>query len=359
MLLDKEKYVKNIIIKYTVLGIIFGLIFPIFSTIIQSYVTYNIISVSMMGKLQLQTPLLWVIDTAPLWLGIISYMTGVRQEKLNKSFDMMNNMNSEMKEEILLRKTIEYNLREYNRVLKEDIETAQKLQESFLPEVQKHQNFIVSYKYLPMETVGGDFLSLSYGEDSVGMFIADISGHGVSAALYTSIVKMSSDRAIKHNNSNPGMVLEELNREMFYTITDDNYLTALYGFFKVESSSVTFSFSRAAHPHPIIYNSKDMTCQMPQIEGVPICFTSSYIYSNQSVTLKKGDRVFFYTDGIIEATNHENIQFGVDRLMDVITNAGKDYLSVHDTVDFIFMKVNDYIDGAIMDDRLLICIEVV
>ncbi|MCP4131789.1 MAG: SpoIIE family protein phosphatase [bacterium] len=345
---------------YTLYGALFGFAFPVFSSLFDAWMNFGNCWPSSIIAVQLSTPLHWVINSAPLWLGLFSRFVGIRQDQLNENINVMRLINKDLEAEIEKRKEVEAQLRKKNEVMEDDLDAARAVQLSFLPEIPDVSFLAIDYQYTPLKAVGGDLLSLiKLNEKQLGLFIGDVTGHGVKASLYTSLVKVISDRMSLLYGLDPKTYLEHLNKELINMMPEESFLTALYGFFLRQGDEVLLSYSRAAHPYPIVWRSAHGEAELLKSGGVPICYDDDSTFVNNPVSLRQGDRIFFYTDGFHESRNRskEMLDFaGLQRLIKEINNRG---LSLGETTDAIIKEVEVFTEGLpVTDDRVLIGVEV-
>ncbi|HMY67761.1 MAG TPA: hypothetical protein PL163_13995, partial [Leptospiraceae bacterium] len=119
--------------RYTYCGILFGFLFPLLSTLFETYMQLGQISLLEMMHIQEDHPLLWVIDTAPIFLGFTARLAGRKQEAAEKMNRQLKLLNRELNLEIIKNRTIENNLRDMISTYKEDLNSAKIVQEFMLP----------------------------------------------------------------------------------------------------------------------------------------------------------------------------------------------------------------------------------
>jgi len=214
-------------------------------------------------------------------------------------------------------KKLQQKILEQNKKLNDDLNIARKLQCSLLPKELPKDKINFSFIYKPCEALGGDFLDIfKIDNDHIGLYIADVSGHGVPASMLTVFLRTS----ISKNLLSPSQVLTELYKAFNdFSFNPDLYITVFYAIISFRDN--TLVFSNAGHNVPPIVFNKDRF-ELLRIPGIPI---SSWVddpnYTEKAIKLKTGDRVFFYTDGITELKNSSNEQFGEERLLDILLNA--------------------------------------
>lgn len=203
-----------------------------------------------------------------------------------------------------------------NEKMENDLEMARKIQLALIP-LQTPGPDIACY-YKPMEKVGGDFYDFVHFADDhiVGIFISDVSGHGVPAAFITSMMK-SLMLQIAPEIDNPAEFLQYLNTSL-NARTDGNFITAFYGIFNRETRE--FVFSNAGHNPPILILSDSEDFLRIERNGIPLAVldndelrTISKGYFNQKIILPLGSKLLLYTDGLVETVNE------VDKTLDPAT----------------------------------------
>lgn len=213
-------------------------------------------------------------------------------------------------------KRLQQKVLEQNKKLQEDLNTAKKLQCSLLPKDLPEKKIKFSYLYRPCELLGGDFLDIfRIDEKHLGIYIADVSGHGVSASLLTVFLRSTINKKLL----SPAASLEELYREYNIGIFDsDLYISVFYGIIDLDNNTMTYS-NAGLNVCPVILNSNKLV--LLRTPGVPISdWVEEPVYIDKTVQLEKSDRIFFYTDGIIEIRNRYNETFGEERVLDIIQN---------------------------------------
>jgi sigma-B regulation protein RsbU (phosphoserine phosphatase) len=198
--------------------------------------------------------------------------------------------------------------------IQKELEVAKRIQMSILPaEFPKSANFQVAARYVPMTSVAGDFYDFVVADDKqAGLLIADVSGHGVPAALIASMVKVAatSQRA---NARDPAELLAGMNSVLCGN-TQDQFVTAAY--VHLDSNSRTLQYSAAGHPPMLLLRNGRVT-EIAE-NGLILAAFDFAAYTNATHPLQPGDRVVLYTDGLIEAANAQGEFFGRDALAGVL-----------------------------------------
>jgi len=236
-----------------------------------------------------------------------------------------------------------------NELIKRELEAAKKIQQFIIP-----QNFdFISYPkisgmYLPIEDIGGDFFDCYKLDDDRSAFvIADVTGHGIPAALTMTMSKMLfSIYADKFTSSSK--LLKEINKQLRGTLLDMQYITAFYLIYN--KSSGTLSYSNAGHTRPLYYKSAKNQVVALDSFGWFIGISDDIDYEEKMLNVNKGDRLILYTDGITEAKNINNEDFGEIRLARFIKENqnlhGKEFCSN------LLDTVKKYNDGTEINDDI-------
>ena len=253
----------------------------------------------------------------------------------------------------------EYSLRKRNDAIEKDLQTAQMIQRSLLSISMPELDWIkVGYRYLPLEAVGGDYFSITpLREGGLGVFIGDVSSHGVTAALYLSLVKATSERICRGHALEPLNFINMLNAEL-YGHMPLSFLTATYGVFGMSHGGETpFTFSSAGHPYPILCRAGRDDAEYVYCKGTLIGMFDDLVFAERTINLKTRDRIFLYTDGIPETENDKRDIIGYDNLPGLIGRCSGDDLE--STLDAIMDEIHRFKGGTqLADDIILLGFEV-
>ena len=185
-------------------------------------------------------------------------------------------------------------------------------------EIEGFENYAIMR---PALEVGGDFYDNFFIDDDHAVFlIADVSGKGVPAALFMMVSKI----VLKHNfmhGCSPAEALNRANDELSEHNVHDMFVTCLCGVLNVKTGHLVYA--NAGHEKPFIKH-KDGNFEMANIKsGFVLAGLEGYRYKEFEIQLQPGDTVFTYTDGVPEATNEKDEEFGLNRLQAVL-NENKD-----------------------------------
>jgi sigma-B regulation protein RsbU (phosphoserine phosphatase) len=192
--------------------------------------------------------------------------------------------------------------------IQKELETARQIQLSILPsEIPKIQGLDIAARYVPMTAVAGDFYDfIVVDEKRIGILVADVSGHGMPAALIASMLKIALSAQVAHA-SNPAQVLLGLNQALCGKF-QHHYVTAAYLF--VDMQKRTLTYAGAGHPPLLLRDGTSKGVRDVVENGLFLGRFPGATYSSVELPLRAGDRALLYTDGIAETTNPAGVEFG-------------------------------------------------
>ena len=165
--------------------------------------------------------------------------------------------------------------------------------------------------YAPLDHLGGDYYDVARPDpDHLGFLIADASGHSIAAAM-VAIMSRTAFTDVSGSTISPGAVLTEMNARL-QGLADDRFVTAFYGVLNRRTRVLTFA--NAGHPYPLRRVARTGAVQPLAAQGFMLGIVPDEQYRERSVQLEPGDRLCFYTDGLVEARNGMGEGYGTDRL---------------------------------------------
>ncbi|MBE7410703.1 MAG: SpoIIE family protein phosphatase [Leptospiraceae bacterium] len=202
---------------------------------------------------------------------------------------------------------------------RKELEIATKIQKWILPDsFPEIPNIRYASLYLPMTEIGGDYYDFHWmGDEGLGVFIGDVSGHGIPAAMISAMTKIAFSMQ-KHNAKDPTLLLKGIN-EILVGKTARQFLTAAYMYYDTQTRIMKLSV--AGHPAPIVLNRNTGEKFIPEIKGRVVGVFPDSEYKQVEYTLEKNTRVFLYTDGVIEILNRQNDIFGEKRVEEILQSS--------------------------------------
>jgi len=175
--------------------------------------------------------------------------------------------------------------------------------------------------FAPLNHLGGDYYDVAQPDaDHLGFLIADASGHSIAAMMVAIISRMAFSE-VAHSTTSPGDVLTAMN-DRLQGLADERFVTAFYGVFNRENWLLTYA--NAGHPYPLRRVAATGEVQALSANGFMLGIMPGEQYRERTVQLAPGDRLCFYTDGLIEARNEIGETFGIDRLTNCLINHGEE-----------------------------------
>jgi len=236
-----------------------------------------------------------------------------------------------------------------NQQIKRELEAAKKIQQFIIPDNFEFINYPnISGIYLPIEDIGGDFFDCyKLDENRSAFLIADVTGHGIPAALTMTMSKMIFSIYSEKFRSTSDL-MTEVNKQLRGTLLDMQYITAFYLIYDNISKSLTYS--NAGHTRPLYYKSSKNQIAALDSFGWFIGISDDTAYEEKKITVSSGDRLILYTDGITEAKNKEGEEFGEIRLARFIKN--NHGLHNKEFCNYLIETVNEFIDGTEINDDI-------
>ncbi len=197
--------------------------------------------------------------------------------------------------------------------LQNELDVARGMQQSILPtRFPQDPGYTVYGKMQAARNVGGDFFDvIQLNGGRIGLAVADVSDKGVPAALFM----MSSRTLLKGaaiGLALPGEVLREVNDLLLEDNEGSMFVTVLYAVYDPSNRKLTYA--NGGHNSPLVVHADGASALLPLTDGIALGIVPGLPYQQNTVTLSPGDTVIFYTDGVTEAMNGEEEQFGLDPL---------------------------------------------
>jgi phosphoserine phosphatase RsbU/P len=230
---------------------------------------------------------------------------------------------------------------------------AQSIQSSLLPARDLTARAVeVAFRYTPFAEVGGDFADFFVLDDGfTGLYLGDVVGKGLPAALYAALV-MGVIRGIHKTGIDPASVLSLLNDRLLLRPVSGRFSATLYARFDPVLHELTFS--NAGLPSPLLLSKTG--CRTLGQGGFPSGMFLHANYDLHRVQLSTGDVVLFATDGLHELCNPEGIEFSAERLTEIWSQCGEK--SAAQSLQFVFDALGAFSDAGPQDDVTAIVLKV-
>lgn len=200
------------------------------------------------------------------------------------------------------------------KLREQEIEEARVIQGAMLPSQPLHEyDIIISHEFQPVTEVGGDYLDyFALPDGTIGLYLGDVSGKGLPAALYAALA-VGTLRGIHKTGQRPGYVLSLLNERLHLRGIPGRHTAIQYALFYPATGEMVIS--SAGMPGPLLLRGQD--CRILQIAGIPPGLFPGVTYDEFPLQLQPGDSVIFCSDGLTDARNLHDQEFGLPGLQDV------------------------------------------
>ncbi len=240
-------------------------------------------------------------------------------------------------------------------MLKHDMDLAAKIQKSILPnKIPKIDGLEISAWYHPMESVGGDFYDFRENDGNLGFIMADVSGHGVPAALVVSSLK-TAFWFQELNHSNPSELLQSLN-QILDGKTGGEFITACYVHLDMKKNLL--KTGNAGHSALIVFRRSTEMIHNLNPKGAALCIRPNPNFDSAEFSICPNDRIILYTDGLFEVENFLGEQFSQERIFEILKESS--HLTANEFGEYLLSKVKEWSGGKekFEDDIALIVVDV-
>lgn len=304
-------------------------------------------------------------------IAYIVFYKSIYLENLSEPYREMKKARNELENytenlnEIVMERTKE--LEEMNMSLLRDVEYAKEVQKCLMPaQLPKDSDITISAKYLPAERLSGDFYNvIRLDEDNIALYIGDVSGHGVSAAMltvfaYQNIVPLKEEENKRDEIITPGFVLKTMYKRFNKTnFNAGTYIVMLYGIYNIKKKIFKYS-SAGMNVSPYIVKKTGEVHEVDS-KGFPICKLGEQLmpyYDDRILELESGDKIVFYSDGLVESNNSINGESKSNNLQEFLEkNSG---LDANELEKSLMKDFNNKMgkDGKVTDDVTLLILEI-
>ena len=240
--------------------------------------------------------------------------------------------------------------------LNREVEIAREVQERLFPQVLPA---IAGLDYAghcrPALGVGGDYYDfLALPQRHLGVAIGDVSGKGIAAALMMASLQASLRGEATRAPENLAAAVSNINRLVYEASAENRYATFFYG--QYDPVTHTFEYVNAGHNPPMLFHCTNGKWSVTRLDigGTVVGLMNSFPYQQGSVPLTCGDILVAYTDGITEAMNSSDEEWGEDRMMKTIESCN--HLPAQEILQHIFTAADAFVAGAKQHDDMTLVV---
>jgi sigma-B regulation protein RsbU (phosphoserine phosphatase) len=243
--------------------------------------------------------------------------------------------------------TLPPELHAIEKLREEELEEARSIQSVMMPaEALRAGAVMISHEFQPVSAVGGDFLDyFELTDGRIGLYLADVSGKGLPAALYAALT-VGTLRGVHKTGTEPHDVLTTLNRRLMVRGMPRRHAAIQYAVFDPRNNDLRIA--SAGMPGPFYLCAEG--CRSLELSGIPPGLFAGTSYETLTIRMRPGDSVLFCTDGVTDAFDQQGEQFGLDRLQDLCKN--QRHLSPTQLLGQIFSAVEDFSRGREQHDDM-------
>ena len=198
-----------------------------------------------------------------------------------------------------------------------ELEVMRELQERSLPRtLPRLDGFDIGGRLEPARVMSGDFFDfIPLGRDTLGIVVADVCGKGVPAAFVMALTR-GLIRAEAGRASSPAQALQSVNQHLLDMVGSCLFVTLLYGV--LDRAGGTFSYARAGHELPIVFDAEGTAMALGRAVGQPLGLLDTPALDQQAIAIPAGGGVLIYTDGMTEAIDMRGGVFGLALLREIV-----------------------------------------
>ena len=233
-----------------------------------------------------------------------------------------------------------------------DLNVAREIQQSILPKqfppFPQYKQFDLYATMSAAKAVGGDFYDFFLVDDNhLGFTIADVSDKGIPAAIFMAISR-TVIRATALRQLSPAVCMKESNDLLCRESVNGMFVTTFYAILNIHTGDVVYC--NGGHNRPVWIRKNDKVSLLPMTGGMALGVVPGLAYKEQSLKLEAGDSLFLYTDGISEAMNLRNEQYGDIRLVEACSSVKNQ--SPKSMIEGISESVQSFVNGATQSDDI-------
>lgn len=237
--------------------------------------------------------------------------------------------------------------------MQEELRLAREIQQHLLPDsLPSIDGFDIAAINIPAKEVGGDYYDFDLREGKLFFCLGDVSGKGLPASLLVANLQASLHSQL-NNNLSPKEIVNNSNQLIYQNTDPTKFITLYYGMLDIQKEQITYS--NAGHDQPIVISPESGITKLRE-GGVPLGILPDQEYENSEISIKRGEMLIIYSDGITEAMNKDQEEFGLERLIDKLQILKN--LNALDIIDDVINDIRSFV-GEIpqMDDMTMMIIK--
>lgn len=241
------------------------------------------------------------------------------------------------------------------KVVETELDLARRIQTGLLPgEALVDDAFVIAGRHESCHMVGGDYFDYFIRKDGcLGFAIADVAGKGIPAALHMTSLRVAFRQEAELEDI-PRLVVQRLNRSVAHLVAPGHFICLFFGV--LDPSTGVLTYCNAGLEPPILKNPQRTYCQYLRKGGPLLGVTEEIEYRQGTITLKPGDRLFLYTDGVTDQQNSEGEFFDIERLLALLeARIGEPPTQL---LDNVFTRINAFGGTDRTDDKTAISLEI-
>lgn len=253
-------------------------------------------------------------------LGVLAVVAKASQRSFSQNdFEVFNSLAEQSA--FALANAMAHQEAQAKRQIEAELRSAREIQRILLPDKDPTlDGFVVAGKNIPARVLSGDYYDyLQVDPTHFGAVIADVSGKGTAAALITAMCR-SVLRSKANVERTPAEVLSAVNRIIFPDVREDMFISMIY--LVLDQSTGQVTLARAGHPPPLVWRKRTGEVEVIKSGGLAVGIDKGSVFERVtkdcSFTLEPGDCLLLYTDGVNEAADAKGVEFGEERIKDVL-----------------------------------------
>ena len=228
-----------------------------------------------------------------------------------------------------------------------ELDAARRIQVGFLPRadaLRGDARIAVAASMTPAREVGGDLYDyFRLDADRVFFLVGDVAGKGLSASIFMAVSKaLYKSAALRGGSADLGTLMQAVNVEVSRDNAEMFFVTAFAGV--IDVSSGVLQYCNAGHENPVLVDARGGVARLEDAAGPPLCTVDGFRYASTTRHLARGDTVFLFSDGVVDARNRNDERYGAARLDAAIRRAYG--MPADDMIDGLREDLGAFVDGA-------------